>query len=171
MNKWVYRIAWLFTLPLLFLTGCGETATAPPITDGFTCHTAVTYREMSLEGDLTCGKDGSVRMAFDQPKSLYGIALRWDGTEMQMELGEMSLAVPAEKVPQSALLCCLARVLSADHDAGSRTDEGYVITGQVEGKAYELVCDPASGTPVSLSIPEEELSATFTEFQALESTP
>lgn len=169
MKKWVYKIGVLLLAPLLLLTGCGDTHTAPPITDGFTCHTAVTYREMSIEGDLTCGKDGTVQMAFDQPKSLYGITLAWDGQEMAMELGGMSLTVAADKVPQSALICCLARVLAAKHGDGSRTDDGYVIAGEVDGMAYELVCDPTSGTPVSLSMPEEELTATFTDFEMLES--
>lgn len=171
MNKWVRKMGLFLALPWLVLTGCGESDAVPPITDGFTCHTEITYREMTLEGDLSCGKDGSVEISFDQPKSLYGITLRWDGREMRMALGEMSLTVAAEKVPQSALLCCLAQVLASDHETGSRTDTGYVITGEVEGKAYELVCDPDTGTPISLHIPEEELMATFTEFSVLETTP
>lgn len=169
MNKWVCKMM-LLVLPLVMLCGCGESAAVLPITDGFTCHTAVSYREMSIEGTLACGKDGTVEMSFDQPKSLYGITLRWDGNEMKMALGDMSLAVPAEKVPQSALLCCLAGVLAADHDEGVRADAGYVITGEVDGKAYELVCDPEIGAPISLALPEEELTAVFTEFKALELT-
>lgn len=170
MNKWVYRLGLFLMWPLLLLTGCGETATTPPITEGFSCHTVITYREMCLEGELTCGKGGAVEMAFVQPKSLNGITLRWDGKEMQMALGGMHLTVAAEKVPQSALLCCLAQVLTAEHKAGNRTDSGYVITGELDGKGYELVCDPAVGAPLSLSLPEEELSATFTDFRVLEET-
>ena len=170
MNKWVYKVALFLSVPMLLLVGCGDAAPASPITDGFSCHAAVTYREMDIEGDLTCGKDGTVELSFDQPKSLYGITLRWDGKEMKMALGEMSLAVPAEKVPQSALLCCLAQVLAADHGGGTNTDDGYVIAGEVDGKTYELVCASDSGTPIALSMPEEELTATFTEFKTLEST-
>ena len=43
-------------------------------------------------------------------------------------------------------------------------------SGEVGGKAYELVCDPDTGAPVSLSMPEEELAAVFTEFTSLETT-
>ena len=170
MNKWVCRWALLLALPLLLLSGCGEETVPSPITDGFTCHATISYREMSIEGDLTCGTDGAVEMTFAQPKSLYGITLRWNGTEMTMALGEMSLAVPADKVPQSALLCCLAGVLAADHSAGSRTDDGYVIDGEIEEKTYQLVCDSATGVPLSLTMPEEELTATFTDFKSLEPT-
>ena len=169
MNKRVCRIGVLLMLPLFVFSGCGQKAAIPPITDGFTSHVAVEYREMLIEGDLTCGQDGAVAMDFTLPKSLYGVSLRWDGQEMSIALGGMHLAVPAEKVPQSALLCCLAGVLAADHEMDGTTDEGSVITGQVDGKAYELVCDAKTGFPLRLSMPEEELEATFTAFQLLES--
>lgn len=168
MNKWVCRVGLvLLCVPLLLLTSCGEKAVVPPITDGFTCYADVTYQEMELKGKLTCGKDGTVQMRFDEPKSLKGITLLWDGNEMKMALGEMSMSVPREKVPQGALLCCLAQVMAADHKEGKAVDDRYVIAGETEGKAYELVCDPQTGTPLSLSIPDEELTATFTDFHSL----
>ena len=168
MNNWVCRVGLvLLCVPLLLLTSCGEQVVVPPITDGFTCYADMTYQEMELKGKLTCGKDGTVQMQFDEPKSLKGITLRWDGNEMKMMLGEMSMSVPQEKVPQGALLYCLAQVMAADPKEGKAVDDRYVITGEMEGKTYELVCDPQTGTPLTLSIPEEELTATFTEFQSL----
>lgn len=104
---------------------------------------------------------------FTLPKSLQGVTLGFDGTEMTMGLGGMDLAVPTEQIPQSALLVCLLRTLSASHPDGAETEEGLVVRGEVEQTAYVLVCDPVSGLPRSLSVPDEELEAVFTEVKPL----
>jgi hypothetical protein len=50
---------------------------------------------------------------------------------------------------------------------GTETEEGLVIRGEAEQTPYVLVCDPASGLPRSLSVPDEELEAVFTEVETL----
>ena len=126
------------------------------------------YREMAVEGELTCTTDGAASLSFTLPKSLQGIALHWDGRSMAMELGNMSLEVPSDKVPESALIRCMLSVLTAVHPTGSLTEEGYVIEGEAEGTAYRLVCDPTSGLPLSLSVPSQELEAVFTDMTRLQ---
>lgn len=163
-----YRLQNVFALliALILLCGCGAKSPAgDPVTEGFSCRAAIRYGEMDIDARLTCTPEGSMTVAFALPKSLSGVVLGWNGTDMTLELGGMSLALPAEKVPESALVRCLAQVLGATHPTGTRTEEGYVISGETEGKAYALVCDPATGLPVSLSVPEEGLEATFTETQ------
>lgn len=166
MKQWVLRLTAVLGMAVL-LTGCGAPRSAPPVTDGFTCRAAMQYREMAVEGELTCSADGAASLSFALPKSLQGVTLAWDGSAMTMELGGMSLAVPAEKVPESALIRCLLSVLTATHPAGSLTDDGYVIEGEAEGVTYTLVCDPTSGLPLSLSVPDEELEAVFTDMTRL----
>lgn len=165
MKKWVSLV--LSVLIGFSLTGCGAQKPPTPPENGFTCQTIVQYKEMTVEGKLTCSGDGKMTLECTLPKSLYGVTLGYDGTGMTMGLGKMQVAVPAEKVPQSALIGCLARALTADHTDGELTDEGYVFSGKVEDTAYTLVCDPATGLPVSLSVPQEELEAAFTDVQLL----
>ncbi len=162
MKQWVFKMTAVMAA-MLMLVGCGAPQTTTPVTDGFTCHAAIQYREMAVEGTLASTQDGKLTLAFSLPKSLQGVTLGFDGTEMTMELGGMSLTLPTEKVPESALIRCLLGVLTAAHPKGSVTEEGYVISGEAEGKAYALVCDPTSGLPLSLSVPEEELEAVFTD--------
>lgn len=162
MNQRVLRLCAVLCAALL-LVGCGAPQLAAPVTDGFTCRAAMQYREMAVEGELTCSADGGASLSFALPKSLQGVTLAWDGREMAMELGGMSLAVPSDKVPESALIRCLLTVLTAAHPGGSLTDDGYVIEGEAEGTAYTLVCDPTSGLPLSLTVPDEELEAVFTD--------
>lgn len=166
MKQWILRLTAVLGAAVM-LAGCGAPQSAAPVTDGFTCHAAMQYREMAVEGELTCSKDGGASLAFSLPKSLQGVTFGWDGGAMTMELGGMRLTVPPEKVPESALIRCLLSVLTATHPAGSITEEGYVITGEVEGIAYALVCDPTSGLPLSLSVPGEELEAVFTDMTRL----
>ncbi len=165
MKKWVSSVLSLWMA--VCLVGCGAEKAPEPPENGFTCRTAVQYQDMTVEGTLTCTADGTMTLECTLPKSLYGVTLGYDGTGMTMGLGEMQIAVPAEKVPQSALIGCLARVLTADHTAGEMTDEGYVISGSVEEVAYTLVCDPITGLPTSLSVPAQQLTAVFTEVASL----
>lgn len=166
MKKWVSLV--LSVLIGLSLTGCGEEKPPSLPENGFTCQTTVQYKEMTVEGTLTCTGDGNLTLECTLPKSLYGVTLGYDGTGMTMGLGKMQVAIPAESVPQSALIGCLARVLTADRGDGTLTDEGYVFSGQVEDTAYTLVCDPATGLPVSLTVPAEEMTAVFTEVTVLD---
>lgn len=161
MKKWVSLVC--TALLGLSLTACGGGESPAPPENGFTCQTTVQYQEMTVEGTLTCSGDGKLTLECTLPKSLYGITLGYDGDGMTMGLGEMQVSVPAEKVPQSALIGCLAKVLTADHTGGETTDEGYVLEGTLEDTAYTLVCDPATGLPVSLSIPTEDLTAVFAD--------
>ena len=166
MNKRVCKAVAVLAAVILTLCGCQKPAPQPD-TDGFTCRATVRYREMDVEGTLTCTEDGKMTLNFTLPKSLYGVTLGFDGKEMSMGLGGMDMTVPAEKIPQSALLICLLRTLSAPHPEATETEEGLVIRGEAEQTPYVLVCDPASGLPRSLSVPNEELEAVFTEVETL----
>lgn len=165
MKRWMQILAVIGAVALC-LTGCaagGKNSHAQPVTADFSCEAEIRYRELELEAKLTRLTDGKLILGFVKPHSLSGITLGWDGTDMTMELGGMSLFLAADKVPESALIRCLLRVLAASHPAGTETPEGYAITGEAEGLAYVLVCDPQTGLPRSLTVPEEELTATFTD--------
>lgn len=170
MKRGVLRLLAVLSTVLL-MAGCDASSSVEPITSGFTCHTAMQYRDMVVEGELICSTDGRATLAFTLPKSLQGVTLGWDGSGMTMELGGMRMTVPTEKVPESALIRCLLKVLAATHPTGDLTDDGYVIHGQMEYLTYTLVCDPTSGLPLSLSIPDEPLEAVFTDMTRLSETP
>ncbi len=155
---------WLCCLLMLLLVGCAAgRGEVEPITDGFTCRAIIEYRELSLDTKLICLDSGKLYLTFNAPSSLSGITLAWDGQAMTMELGGISIDIAENKVPESALIKGLMHVLTADADSGTLSKEGYVLTGETEGMAYTLVCDPTTGLPRSLSVPDNELYATFTE--------
>ena len=102
------RFVWLLLLlaALLLLAGCASqtNSSIQPVTTGFSCQAAIHYRDLELVSQLTCTADGGVKTTFVLPKSLNGITLGWNGTDMTMELGDATIALPAEKVPESALM-------------------------------------------------------------------
>ena len=156
------------TTALLCLCGCGEKNTIDPITDGFTAQAAIQYKEMEVEGEFSCSTDGRVSMVFSLPKSLDGVTLGWNGSEMQMQLGSMTLTVAEDRMPDGGLIRRLTDVLTAVRPKnGNREGEDYVIRGEAEGVSYTFVCDAETGLPKSLSVPDEGLTASFSQVTIL----
>ena len=153
---------------LLCLCGCGTKSTIQPITDGFTAQATIRYKEMDVAGQFSCSADGRVNMVFSLPKSLDGVTLGWNGSEMQMRLGGMTITVAEDSMPDGGLIRCLTRVLAAVEPAGGKKEgERYVIDGNADGTPYTLVCDAESGLPLSLSVPDEQLEVTFSDVTTL----
>ena len=156
------------TAALFLLCGCGKQTAMDPITDGFTAQAAIRYKEMDVQGQFSCSADGRVTMAFTRPNTLAGVTFGWNGSEMQMKLGSMTIAVAQDSMPDGGLVQCLTRVLASVEPNNGELDGGdYVIRGEAEGVAYTLVCDAATGLPKTLSVPEEQLTAEFTQVTKL----
>lgn len=167
MKRFFGRLA-IVTAALLCLCGCGKKAAIDPITDGFTAQATIRYKQMDVQGQFSCSKDGRVNMVFTQPKSLDGVALGWNGSEMQMQLGGMTIAVAEDSMPDGGLIRCLTQVLaSVEPKGGKRQGTDYVISGEANGTAYTLTCDAETGLPKSLLVPDEQLEATFSQVTVL----
>ena len=156
------------TAVFLCLCGCGKETAIQPITDGFTARATIQYKGMDVEGQLSCSADGRVTMVFSQPRTLDGVTLGWNGSEMQMQLGGMTIAVSEDSMPDGGMIRCLTQVLaSAEPKKSKKSGETYVINGEVNDTAFTIVCDAATGLPKSLSVPDEELEATFSQVEVL----
>ena len=167
MKRVFGRIA-AFAAACLCLCGCGTKSRIDPITDGFTAAATIRYKEMDVAGQFSCSSDGRVNMTFSLPKTLDGVTLGWNGSEMQMRLGGMTIAVSEDSMPDGGLIRCLTRVLaSVKPQEGKREGADYVIGGEMDGTAYTLVCDVATGFPKSLSVPDEQLEVTFADVTIL----
>ncbi len=149
----------------VLLVGCGKDLgnTATPVTEGFTCEVSITYRDMELKGQLSRTQEGRLLVTLSEPPSLSGIAISWDGEEMAMELGGLRVPVDAANVPQGALVKCLLSVLSAKPSDARMVDGEYTVQGDVDGKAYTIICEPDTGLIRSLTIPDDELTVMFSK--------
>lgn len=169
-----YRILFGILTVVLFaimLFGCGKSRddAAQPVTAGFTCVVDIAYRDLTLKGQLSRGQDGRLLVSLTEPPSLSGMAVSWDGKEMAMELGGLRVPVNADNVPQGALIKSLMTVLTNAPNNGELTEEGYTVSGEIDGKAYTIVCAPDTGLIRSLSVPDDDLTVTFSETALLTS--
>lgn len=162
---------WLCCLLSLLLVGCSAGGTGVvPVTDGITGYAVIDYRELSVEGQMTCLDNGKLLLEFARPETLSGIVLSWDGQQMAMELAGVTVELQEKAVPEGALIKNMLQVLKAPHREGVLSETGSTYTGAIGEMSYTLICDPDTGLPQSLSVPENELRASFTEMKRLPSS-
>lgn len=135
----------------------------PPITDGFTCDVAISYHQTQFKGTLSRTADGGLSIGFTEPPTLSGMTVNWDGKEMMLQLGSMKVPVNAQVVPQGALIKRLLSVLTVRTEGGQLTEQGYTVSGDVDGLSYTVMYDAESGFIRSMSVPNENLEVTFSD--------
>ncbi len=161
------RAAGLLLGLVLVLTGCRGVTATQPISEGFTCAMQATYRDLKVSGTLTRDGAGRLGLTFDEPSTLKGLTVRWDGETVTLSLGGMSFSVNPDAVPERALG---EEIVSAFDTAlrgeGKRTTENGKLTVEGNGPngAYTLAFDAETGEPLSLSVPALPLAATFSNF-------
>lgn len=165
MLRWV--CGWITAILLMGMTGCSPQKAAPPVTTDFTCAIRATYGDMAVAGTLTRQTAGTLQLAFTEPDTLDGLTVSWDGELVTLEMLGMTFDVDPGAVPESAL----GNELIAVMDAAMRSKmEGVVendrqtFEGSGENGAYTLVCDRETGHPLSLSVPQLDLYAEFSDF-------
>lgn len=154
-------------LLLVTLTACGKSGgtVVAPITEGFSAQVAIDYGEQSLKGKLDVGDDGGLMLAFSAPKTLAGITLGRNGEQMTVRIGDVTVDIDPERVPESALMKCLLEVCDDVRALmqGEGLPDDRTVSRTVDGMTYTLTFDPDSGFPSSLEVPDQQLNATFTE--------
>jgi|LSQX01.1.fsa_nt_gb hypothetical protein len=159
----------LVVLIVLCFAACSKKADAEkPVVTGFSCDVEVKYGEMDVKGRLTRSSAGTLIFDVNEPKTLNGLSMQWNGETISLKLHGFSFGVDPETVPQSALGKCILGVLDAAlgmHDGGKVTDEGLVTKGSSSSGEFEILSDPKTGSLLRLRIPSENLTATFSNFK------
>ena len=171
VRRW---LGWIGLLGLCIgcICGCahgGKTA-QDPVTTGFSCDTAISYQDLSIEGHLTRKSAGMLELEFKQPSTLQGVVMEWDGENLNMKMGGLSFGVDPSILPDGALGQELLQALDAGfraEEGGEVTEEGVHTSGTTVSGSFELISDPETGRLLSLSFPEQGLKATFSNFQLI----
>lgn len=150
---------------VLLVAGCRPSAAEPQSAE-FSCTVEATYRELNVKGTLTRYGAGTLALAFDEPETLNGLTVRWDGEAITLSLHGLEFTADAASVPESALGTEIVAALDAAlRGEGERREAGGVLTvnGSGPNGAYTLTFDAQSGVPLALSVPSLPLTVTFSE--------
>ncbi len=166
MRKWMLPLLCVW---LVMVSGCGNTrAPAPPTAVNFTCDFTATYREMEFAGKLERAAAGMLTVSLTKPAALNGLTLTWDGEGARVSLGLLHYTMDAT-LPQSGFGKLLLNVLDAafcENMAGRLTEIGAQFTGKTGQYDYTLLCEPETGTLLSLQVPDAALSVHFSDLRA-----
>ncbi|MDD2361815.1 MAG: hypothetical protein PHH84_02480 [Oscillospiraceae bacterium] len=156
---------------LLILPSCSKKASSEqPIMIGFSCNIEAKYDEMNIKGYLTRSAAGTLRFDIDEPETLNGLSMQWDGNEISIKLNGISFNVEPDNIPQSALGKCILGALDSAlgvRDAGELTDEGLLTKGVSSAGEFEIISDPATGSLLNLKMPSVKLEAKFSDFKLI----
>lgn len=147
--------------------GRGGGGAETPVTTGFECDADVTYRDMQVKGHLTRLTTGTLTLDIDEPETLKGMTMQWDGETVSVKMYGLSFGLDPAAVPETALgRSLLAALDAALHPSGEGTvtENGLVTNGQAAGGTFTITSDPETGSLLSLEIPSAQLKATFTNF-------
>lgn len=167
------RFAALCLTFAVFLSACACSRPKPaekPITIGFECNAAIRYGDMNVKGHLKRSTAGTLEMDIDEPETLKGMSMVWNGEKITLKMYGLSFDVSPDNIPQSALGLSILKALDAmlsDKGSGRITGDGFTTSGVFNGSKFEIVSDPSTGKLLSLKIPSIELSADFTDFKLL----
>lgn len=78
---------------VLLLTSCSPGAaghTAPTFT-GFSCKADIAYRDMTVKGRLSRVSAGTLTLEIEEPATLSGMKLSWDGEQVRVNMLGLSV--------------------------------------------------------------------------------
>lgn len=173
-RRLILPLCLMLILSLLMMPGCKQAASkGQPAVTGFECDADVNYKDMNVKGHLKRQAEGTLTMEVTEPETLKGLSMEWNGETISIKLYGFSFGVNPEQIPESALgksiLNTLDDALKAkDTASAAKGEDGTAkLEGDSENGAFELYFDPSSGALLELKIPDLDLDAKFSNFQAL----
>lgn len=179
-KRWFRVTALLATLTVILtmvLGSCGKKGggdgwtpqeTAALFSAGFSTQAEIVLGEMALSGELS--REGTrTSLSLTAPEHLEGLSFSVEGGKADVTY--KGLSVQGDKLPVPALGRAVALVMDAlTHPelltAGTDENGEPILSGKTENGVFTLVMDDTA--PLSLEIPELQLSCTFTGFTPAE---
>lgn len=159
MRRWMV----ISMLCVILLVSCAKQEVTP-VTNDFSCRVDLVYNEQEASGVLTCSSDGVTELTFDSPTALRDVIMRWDGHEVSLQYGGMSLALEQDRIPVGAAVKVICRTLKACGDS-SISLQNTTIKGESDVGEYTVTFDANAGFPLMLSCPQLGLSVRFYDCQ------
>lgn len=153
----------------VLLTSCapGSSGHTAPTFTGFSCSADIAYRDLTVKGRLSRVSAGTLTLDIEEPSTLSGMTLSWDGEQIQVKMLGLSVDLEPADIPASALGSALVDTLDAAlrvQDQAVLSDGVMKLDGECAAGSYTVTSDPATGALLTLTVPDLELSASFADF-------
>lgn len=151
---------------ILFMGGCSsEKNKTPPMPElNFKGDISVTYNNYNLECSIYNNLAKGCTITVKEPGLLSGLKMIVKGGNCKLEMGRVSYEFDPAALKQTEFATSLSDALVSvlNTTKYSQLDDGsWKYTGQTEIGQFILIQDGETGYPISLEIPEADLSVNF----------
>ncbi len=163
-------IAFLLSIFIL-ITCCACKKEVPPIPDvNFSGNMTVTYKKVAMECKVTNDRSAGLSVIILKPELISGLTLRVVNGVSKIEYGSVSYELGSDKTLQTDFVAYLSDVLTSVVNTTTYTklDNSYwKYTGKIKSTEYILLQDSVTGYPVSLRIPDIDLTIKFSNMKPI----
>lgn len=173
MKRWQY--GWFFLLlPFLLLAGCNapqNSVPIPPEVSGpFQSTVSLTGEHVAAQAQFSRLEDGAYTLCLQEPAELEGMCLRFEPGLLTIEYRGLVGSYQSDSVPQNLIgmqLVEAVRMLGQEGAVELALDGDLLkANGQLQNGHgnFEATIHAQTGALASITIPEDDFQATFTEF-------
>lgn len=175
-KKYICKVATLLLMLSVFLgvmTGCGQKKVNPQaVIDGsgkpFETSATVVFNDMKIDMRLIKRGDDLYGMEILSPETVSGMTFLYDNGNMKVKYKGLAFTIDPEKFPANMLaktiVQCMDSAFDVDSVNVSMKEDSYVIEGKNDTGPFSVRIDPSSGNILSISVPDENFKADFTNF-------
>lgn len=164
----------LTLLLFLLLTACGKTSgdsneRPPAIPSSFQTTAEVNTPLQTFKAEVEYKSINNCTIRFTAPATINGIEMVWDGTMCRLQYKDVGFDVDLSKFPQSAagsqIINSVTAALKLENIEIEKTGDNWSYSGVTKSGKFEIIQDGKTGYLTSISLPEQKVTVTFTNFQ------
>lgn len=154
----------------LTLCGCGSkmpfVQRAPSFDTTYTVTADITYDKVKAKAELTRVNSTEWTFNFVEPKELSGLSISLNDKKYSASLDGLSFSA-ADSAVYAAAPQVIAKAVSllsgATNDKLTAADGVLTFTDEIDGKRVTVTADERTGSLISLKLPNQKLSVSFSD--------
>lgn len=147
-----------------------ETEKLAKLANSFTAAVDITYNELSISGDISRTADNKISLTVNSPEALKGLTFNFDGNNTTVSYYGISFELPentaSAKACINAISLAIDNALNGTDTTKNQKDGKLEINGKIADGEYTAIINEKTGIPLSIIIPDLNLSCTFSSFNS-----
>lgn len=133
----------IFTILLcITLCSCGKDDTTVGIdSSAFFTNFTAEYNDLSISGSLTSDDNSGYAISITAPENLNGLNMVYNNDKIRLSFFGLSKEFERSAIPQYNTVFTVCDVIDSvihSSPAAEKTDDGYVLSGDINGTNYSL---------------------------------